>query len=79
MHVQVASHLWKSLDGWEDAVENVKRRVERGDVGLDAGRGYYDWTGRDATRVRATKDEQLLRRTAEVVNSIDMPPAGQAR
>ena len=79
MHVRVASHLWKTLDGWEDAVENVKRRVERGDVGLDAGRGYYDWTGREAMEVRAVKDEQLITRTAEVVKSIDIPPAGEAR
>jgi len=76
MHVRVASHLWKTLDGWEDAVENVKRRVERGEVGLDAGKGYYDWSGRDATDVRAMKDEQLITRTAEVVKSIDLPPAG---
>jgi 3-hydroxybutyryl-CoA dehydrogenase len=33
--------------------------VARGDTGLDAGRGFYDWTGLDAARVRADAGARL--------------------
>jgi 3-hydroxyacyl-CoA dehydrogenase len=67
IHAQVASHLWKTLDGWEEPLAWVKAMVARGEVGLEAGRGYYDWSGRDPLSVRGEKDEILLRRTKQVM------------
>ena len=66
-HVKVASHLWKTLDGWEAPLAYLQAMVARGETGLEAGRGYYDWSGRDPVQVRSEKDEQLIRRTAQVM------------
>lgn len=66
-HVRVAGHLWKTLDGWEAPLAYLQAMVGRGETGLEAGKGYYDWSGRDPVRVRSEKDELLLRRTAQVM------------
>lgn len=67
MHVRVASHLWKTLGGWERPLDYLQKLVATGATGLERGRGYYNWTDRDPQSVRTAKDEQLLRRTAEVM------------
>ena len=67
MHVRVASHLWKELAGWEEPLAYLQAMVERGETGLDSGKGYYDWSGQDPTEVRSEKDEHLIRRTEQVM------------
>lgn len=67
MHVSVAGHLWKELGGWEEPLAYLQAMVERGETGLDAGKGYYDWTGQDPTAVRSEKDEELIKRTEQVM------------
>ena len=67
MHVRVAEHLWKELGGWEEPLAYLQAMVERGETGLDSGKGYYDWSGQDPTAVRSQKDEQLIRRTEQVM------------
>ena len=67
MHVSVAGHLWKELGGWEEPLAYLQAMVDRGETGLDAGKGYYDWTGQDPTTVRSEKDEELIRRTEQVM------------
>ena len=67
MHVQVAEHLWKHLGGWEEPLAYLQAMVERGELGLPSGKGYYDWSGMDPSSVRSEKDEHLLRRTEQVM------------
>ena len=67
MHVRVAGHLWKELGGWEEPLAYLEAMVERGETGLDSGKGYYDWSGQDPTAVRSEKDEHLIRRTEQVM------------
>ncbi len=67
MHVRVASHLWQALGGWEQPLAYLQALVGKGATGVESGNGYYNWSGRDPQAVRAEKDEQLLRRTAEVM------------
>ncbi len=67
MHSRGAGHLWKTLAGWEQALEFLQDMVARGETGLESGKGYYDWSGRDPVEVRSAKDEQLLRRTEQVM------------
>jgi 3-hydroxyacyl-CoA dehydrogenase len=67
IHAQVAAHLWKTLDGYEKPLAYLQAMVARGQTGLEAGKGYYDWSGRDPVQVRSEKDEMLLRRTAQVM------------
>jgi 3-hydroxybutyryl-CoA dehydrogenase len=71
MHAQVAAHLWPALDGAEEPLAFVQAKVERGEVGLDAGKGYYDWSGQDPTAVRRRKDELLIRWTLEVLEQLN--------
>lgn len=66
MSFKVASHLWKELSGWEEPLNFLKSKVERGELGLNAGRGYYDWTGRDPSEIRRVRDQLLIKRIKEV-------------
>ena len=38
--------------------------VARGDLGVRTGKGFYDWTGCDATEVRRQANERLQRLSA---------------
>ena len=67
-HVRVAGHLWKTLGGSEEPLAYLRKMVGRGETGLEAGKGYYDWGGQDPVQVRRVKDELLLRRTREVMD-----------
>ncbi|HEU5318428.1 MAG TPA: 3-hydroxyacyl-CoA dehydrogenase NAD-binding domain-containing protein [Chloroflexota bacterium] len=66
MHVKVATRLWPELDtpdGAAVALGHLRRIVDSGALGLENGRGFYDWGGRPAEQVRATLDEQLMQLT----------------
>jgi 3-hydroxybutyryl-CoA dehydrogenase len=78
-HVRVAEHLWKHLAGWEAPLAYLQAMVARGETGLEAGRGYYDWSGQDPLDVRSEKDELLLRRTEQVMADWREIGAGKAR
>ena len=67
MHLQVASYLWRTLSGWEKPLRYLEAKVRSGELGLEAGRGYYDWTGLDSSAVRQEKDEALIERTLEAL------------
>lgn len=66
MHCDVASYLWKELDGFKIPLDYLKKKVERGELGLQAGKGYYDWKGIDPASVRNEKDEALITWTKEL-------------
>lgn len=76
MHVRVAGHLWKTLDGWTDPLAYLQDMVARGETGLASGKGYYDWSGRDPLAVRKQKDEQLFRRTQQVMADWETEQSG---
>jgi 3-hydroxybutyryl-CoA dehydrogenase len=66
MHVRVASRLWPELDtpdGAAVALGHLRQLVDGGALGLEDGRGFYDWRGRDPEAVRQTLDDQLLELT----------------
>ena len=69
MHSKVATHLWQHLSGSDEALAYLQDMVARGETGLDAGKGYYDWSGKDPIDVRSDKDEQLLQRTRQVMEN----------
>jgi 3-hydroxybutyryl-CoA dehydrogenase len=63
MHVRVASRLWPELDtpdGAAVALGHLRGLVEGGALGIENGRGFYRWEGRDPDAVRETLDDQLL-------------------
>ena len=61
MHRQVAEHLWKFLDGWQEPFAYLNKMVEGGNIGIESGRGFYDWSGTEPSVVRKRKNESLLR------------------
>lgn len=78
MHSQVATHLWQHLSGTDEALAYLQGMVARGETGLDSGKGYYDWSGKDAVAVRSDKDEQLLQRTRQVMEAWHASQKSQA-
>ena len=44
--------------------------VERGDLGLKSGKGFFDWSGRDPEQVRRERTTQMI----EVMSRLDMWP-----
>jgi 3-hydroxybutyryl-CoA dehydrogenase len=64
MHIKVASRLWPELDTGADVPLGYLRQiVDAGSLGLENGRGFYDWSGKDAEETRQTLDEQLMQLT----------------
>jgi len=66
MHVKVASRLWPELDtpdGAAVALGYLQKIVDTGAVGLENGRGFYDWGDRPADGIRRTLDDQLMQLT----------------
>jgi 3-hydroxyacyl-CoA dehydrogenase len=58
---RVAEHLWKFLDGWQEPIAYLNEMVERGNTGIESGRGFYDWIGKEPSAVRKRKNESLFR------------------
>jgi 3-hydroxybutyryl-CoA dehydrogenase len=56
----------------------LQTMVARGDTGIDAGRGFYDWTGLDAGKVRADAAARL-RALLEALAAIGPGPAARCR
>ena len=67
LNYKIAKNLWNELSGSEEPLEFLKHKVEKGELGLKSGRGYYDWTGMKPNDVRSARDEALLQTTQEVL------------
>ncbi|MDQ6627327.1 MAG: 3-hydroxyacyl-CoA dehydrogenase NAD-binding domain-containing protein, partial [Pseudomonadota bacterium] len=68
IHADAQRSIVPSLNHEATACALLQEMVARGETGLDAGRGFYDWTGQSPKRVRqATADRlaALLRFLAE--------------
>lgn len=42
------------------APASIRERVERGDLGIKTGKGFYDWSEKDWDKVRSTRDNFIL-------------------
>jgi 3-hydroxybutyryl-CoA dehydrogenase len=67
LNYKIAKNLWNQLSGSEKPLEFLKHKVEKGELGLKSGRGYYDWSGMKPNDVRSARDEALLQTTQEVL------------
>ena len=70
MHVRVASRLWPELDtpdGAAVALGHLRGLVGGRRLGIENGRGFYRWEGRDPDAVRETLDDQLLELIRELL------------
>ena len=79
LHVALARGLWPHLSKSDGPFPPVVEMVERGDLGLKSGRGFFDWSGRDPEEVRRERTTQMI----EVMSRLEMwpesPGAGRAK
>ena len=79
LHVALARGLWPHLSTADGPFPNVVEMVERGELGLKSGKGFFDWGGRDPEDVRRERTTQLI----EVMSRLEMwpesPGAGRAK
>lgn len=70
LNYRIAKNLWNQLSGWEEPLEFLRKKVEKGELGLKSGRGYYDWSGKKPNEVRSARDEALLQITKDVLSRV---------
>lgn len=58
---RVESYLFPHLATNAAPSEALSSRLQRGDTGMDAGQGFYDWSERDAKATVALRDRQIVR------------------
>lgn len=55
----VVEYVCQDLNNDGRAPDLMRDMVQRGELGVKAGRGFYDWSKRDATAVKALRDSWL--------------------
>lgn len=60
MNVAIAASLYPSLSTLTDAPQAMKELVAQGAVGLEAGRGFHDWSDVDTQELRRRVERTLL-------------------
>ncbi len=60
MNLAIAASLYPSLSTLTDAPDAMKELVEEGALGVEAGRGFHDWSESDPRRVRQDVERLLL-------------------
>ena len=61
MHAQAQRSIVPSLSHTGVPSPFLQNMVARGDVGIRSGRGFYDWTGRDITKLQDRANQRLQR------------------
>jgi len=70
LHVALARGLWPHLSKSDGPFPEVIEMVERGDLGVKSGKGFFDWSGRDPEQVRRERTTQMI----EVMSRLEMWP-----
>ena len=60
LHLAIQRELWPEIDGSVEPNREVVSMVERGQLGLKTGRGYFDWSGQDPELVLRAQNEALV-------------------
>lgn len=63
------SYMLADLDTQKGANAILTERVQRGDLGVKTGKGFYDWSKKSAADVLKARDTELLERAAKRKNS----------
>jgi 3-hydroxybutyryl-CoA dehydrogenase len=64
--LRTESYLFKSICSDDEPLPILKEKVANGERGLKDGKGFYDWSKRDAVEVRRIRDEFLMARVKEM-------------
>ncbi|MGH9720129.1 MAG: 3-hydroxyacyl-CoA dehydrogenase family protein [Bryobacteraceae bacterium] len=60
MGFSIVDYVSRDLYNKPQAPDLMKEKVARGELGVKAGRGFYDWSKKDAAAVRARRDRFVL-------------------
>jgi len=60
MVLSISDYVSKDLCNKPEAPRLLKEKVARGELGAKTGRGFYDWSRKDADAVRARRDRFVL-------------------
>ena len=58
--VAIADYVTRDLSNRVGASDSMKERVARGDLGVKSGKGFYDWSQKSWSEVRARRDGFVL-------------------
>jgi 3-hydroxybutyryl-CoA dehydrogenase len=61
VHCYAADSIYPTLDKSTKPLPIIAERVARGETGVKAGKGFYDWTGKDMDALRQKKFDYLIR------------------
>jgi len=59
-HYMVARYLYSDLDASTEPLPYFKQLVDSGHLGIKTGKGFHDWTGKDAEAVLRAQEEGLI-------------------
>ena len=60
VHCAAAASIYPTLDNAKAPLPIITEKVARGETGAKAGKGFYDWTGRDVEALRSKKQRQVI-------------------
>lgn len=60
LHLAIERELWPEIDSGTEPNQDVISKVEKGELGLKAGRGFFDWTGQNPEKVLRAQNEALV-------------------
>jgi 3-hydroxybutyryl-CoA dehydrogenase len=69
----IHSYLLPELNVSASPQRGLRERVGRGDLGVKAGRGFFDWSARDPEERIAKRDRELVRQLRRMRSEGDLP------
>lgn len=60
VHCAAAASIYPTLDDAKAPLPIIADKVARGETGVKAGKGFYDWTGKDVEALRRKKQRQVI-------------------
>ncbi len=63
IHLAASASIYPTLEDSKEPLSLITEKVAKGEIGAKAGKGFYDWTGKDVEALRRRRQEQLLRLT----------------
>ncbi len=60
VHCAAATSIYPTLDNAKAPLPIITEKVARGETGAKAGKGFYDWTGKDVEALRSKKQRQVI-------------------
>ncbi|MGI5836221.1 MAG: 3-hydroxyacyl-CoA dehydrogenase family protein, partial [Chloroflexota bacterium] len=60
IHFAAAHSVYPTLENASAPLPFLAEKVARGEIGAKAGKGFFDWAGKDVEALRLKKQEQLL-------------------